>query len=50
MTKIDMKITHLKCHWNLPGANATTFLMKIIHVTTFNTTCDKAVEMKALWF
>ena len=21
MTKINMKITHLKCHQNLPGAN-----------------------------
>ena len=21
MTKINMKITHPKCHWNLPGAN-----------------------------
>ena len=21
VNKINMKITHLKCHWNLPGAN-----------------------------
>ena len=27
MTKINMKITHLKYHWNLPGANELTAVL-----------------------